>query len=1232
MKMVLKKIGLFGKRKETSTKIAAAKPASEARIPNQNLAKMQESAVALTSAKKWVQAAQAWAEVRSHYTEDGKLPVRVVEQYSKSLRNSGRPHDAYEQTSSYMSANNRHPSVVREHAENAAAIGDIDTAVSAWNEFIKEKKDGTPASAFSHLAKLYADNGMLDAALDAIDRGFALHPKSDPLVKVERQVRTTYDMPMRPMGSYSDDYVSHLFENYRTKFGKGTVAATFRDEPVNAYVKQMLDFKTYYAPVRSTDPLEWCDAFFVWGSTSAAMHDLCREYASRFDKPLLTIEYGFVSSLDIAVNGAPQHSIIVCPGPIYYDSTQETAQERLLNSEEEFDEEQIYRARRCIEKLVSTKVTKYNHAPILDISQKVGRSDRPKILLIDQRRGDKSVSLGLASAATFRRMFEYALSLEGYDILVKLHPDAISGKHGSYLGELAEEFASDRVVLIDYDVNPFSLFDVVEKVFVATSQVGLEAVFAGREVYCFGVPFYAGWGITNDMVATPRRRKIRSLEEVFATYYFKFSRYYVPGGRVHELEELIDFIAQHRKTSEVVHPNRAISAKNILMVVPSGRMGASGRYMQNLAEGLIRLGSKVLILSEGKTVSTVNGVNWATIEFDGALLSKRLRAEITRFSPDVVYMNGVRTRAQRVSLEAVALTGATLVNQSEDDDLDVFIDKYPDGDVGHLASLDKPVISIDEFVKFIGLNNWEHTLKVLADPGYDRWIEPILRMLTNRLASAHTAIWSPFANRLAGEYGKPTLVVPPVAGRFDFDRQPATAVERDRILARHGIDSERVVFFVGGSIYRYSNEFQVFLRALNILSQSVDQPIALVVAGRSSLPVDRILEETLRPTIQLKHLVAPPDPVFIELMRASDICCNPGLENGFNEYRLPSRLVKPMAMGKAVLTCRIGFGASLKHGVNAIVTEGNDPAAWAKQMETALSGEKRAVIGMGAKRFAIEHFDPDKTAGKLLSFFSDVMSNGRGNRLAPLGIEFKDIVQPDEPSEESSMLSGLQALSKSGQLTFDAVAHVGAGQCSEIFDYVRFGAQKIVLAEADPERVRSLFSLADGAGNIEIIDAAVSAQDLDSVTLWNVKNRDGEILPKAASIRRPESGMLERSALTLADQRDVQTMPIAEILDKLAPYENALLVIEAQGVELALLKDAALGTRSYIDAVVVRSALPGLYEGGAAADQVLEFLVGAGFDGSIVAERGDDTFSFVIGRRNSQIAGNVIMATDRLAG
>lgn len=98
-------------------------------------------------------------------------------------------------------------------------------------------------------------------------------------------------------------------------------------------------------------------------------------------------------------------------------------------------------------------------------------------------------------------------------LFVKTHPDVLAGKKQGYLTEAAKRRG---IAIIAQDVSPLSLLAQADVVYTVTSQMGFEALLLGKEVHCFGMPFYAGWGATHDRLTCPRRAKRRTAEEIFA--------------------------------------------------------------------------------------------------------------------------------------------------------------------------------------------------------------------------------------------------------------------------------------------------------------------------------------------------------------------------------------------------------------------------------------------------------------------------------------------------------------------------------------------------------------------------------------------------------------------------------------------------------------------------------------------------------------------------------------------
>jgi capsular polysaccharide export protein len=70
---------------------------------------------------------------------------------------------------------------------------------------------------------------------------------------------------------------------------------------------------------------------------------------------------------------------------------------------------------------------------------------------------------------------------------------------------------------------------MVDEVHVNTSLAGFEALLREKGVTTYGVPFYAGWGLTRDLGPVPARRTARrSLDELVAATLLMYPRYLDP--------------------------------------------------------------------------------------------------------------------------------------------------------------------------------------------------------------------------------------------------------------------------------------------------------------------------------------------------------------------------------------------------------------------------------------------------------------------------------------------------------------------------------------------------------------------------------------------------------------------------------------------------------------------------------------------------------------------------------
>ncbi|RIX69531.1 capsular polysaccharide biosynthesis protein, partial [Acidovorax cavernicola] len=253
------------------------------------------------------------------------------------------------------------------------------------------------------------------------------------------------------------------------------------------------------------------EAIAGWGQRPSTRKS--RAYARRYGLPYVALEDGFLRSFGTG-DHFPPISIVLDDEGIYYDCTRASALERLLNSKDDvlLLDASVLRSARM--QLLHCSLSKYNHAPMLAPGV-LRAGEKARVLVIDQTEGDMSVALGGADAQTFRAMLA-AAKAEHPDatVYVKTHPEVASGRKGGYLTGVEED---QQTVLLRDAVNPLSLIEHMDHVYVVSSTMGFEALLAGRQVTCFGVPWYAGWGATDDRQAAhpamARRTRTRSVDE-----------------------------------------------------------------------------------------------------------------------------------------------------------------------------------------------------------------------------------------------------------------------------------------------------------------------------------------------------------------------------------------------------------------------------------------------------------------------------------------------------------------------------------------------------------------------------------------------------------------------------------------------------------------------------------------------------------------------------------------------
>ena len=235
--------------------------------------------------------------------------------------------------------------------------------------------------------------------------------------------------------------------------------------------------------------------------------------------------------------------MVVDPVGIYYDAARPSLLENILNDGSSLARNIFDEAEEAIEFIRKHQISKYN---LSSNNYTVNSGGKPNILLVDQTANDMSIVLGGASESSFRDMVKYAQAmLDDANVYVKYHPDVIAGKKKGYLSELPLD---PRFKVIKDYVNPIALLESMDHVLVVTSQLGYEALLANKKVTTFGMPFYAGWGATEDRIACERRKAKRSVEEIFAAAYIVYTRYIRPRtGAVGRIMDVLHYISLEKQ-------------------------------------------------------------------------------------------------------------------------------------------------------------------------------------------------------------------------------------------------------------------------------------------------------------------------------------------------------------------------------------------------------------------------------------------------------------------------------------------------------------------------------------------------------------------------------------------------------------------------------------------------------------------------------------------------------------
>lgn len=323
--------------------------------------------------------------------------------------------------------------------------------------------------------------------------------------------------------AYAEDFAGFLLRDLASPVGLNiTVGKRRHIEPFVAFPRRRITQFSRLVPAIA-EAKRTGGRIVVWASWR---HDRAERQCAAEGVPLARMEDGFLRSVGLGAAFVRSMSLVVDGRGIYYDPSRPSDLEHLLEHGE-ISDDSIRRARALREALVAANLTKYNVGAggSLDRIVPAGATG---VLVPGQVEDDASIMRGASAVRTNLGLIQAARARWPDAFLIyKPHPDVEAGYR---VGRVPDEEALRYCDRIIRDRSIVDLFNECTAIETMTSLAGFEGLLRGLKVAAHGQPFYAGWGLTQDLSPPPRRTRRRSLDELVAATLLIYPRYVDPAS------------------------------------------------------------------------------------------------------------------------------------------------------------------------------------------------------------------------------------------------------------------------------------------------------------------------------------------------------------------------------------------------------------------------------------------------------------------------------------------------------------------------------------------------------------------------------------------------------------------------------------------------------------------------------------------------------------------------------
>lgn len=235
------------------------------------------------------------------------------------------------------------------------------------------------------------------------------------------------------------------------------------------------------------------------------------------------VEDAFIRSVALGSAYAKPYSLVIDSRGIYFDPSSPSDLEYILQTYD-FSSTLLHRAKLLRKDITTSRFSKYNHLEHSEIE--IDREKYKKVILVvGQVEDDMSIKLG-AFGLNNQDLLEIVRKKnpEAY-IIYKPHPDVLAGNR---LGHISQEVTDSCANEVQTNISIDSCIIVSDEIHTLTSGAGFDALLRGKKVFTYGMPFYAGWGLTTDYKTCSRRTRKICLDALVAATLILYPRYISP--------------------------------------------------------------------------------------------------------------------------------------------------------------------------------------------------------------------------------------------------------------------------------------------------------------------------------------------------------------------------------------------------------------------------------------------------------------------------------------------------------------------------------------------------------------------------------------------------------------------------------------------------------------------------------------------------------------------------------